>query len=325
MVRTNQSPSIFTERELMQFEAEHQRHMRAALMALPMAAVTVLLVLGLIFSGGVEYALSYEIFAYLKAPLPGEIAPWSVALFAMTGVLMALAFHLYASEHPNVPAVRLLQLSVNILVPLYALGAGLALAAILYFDGADALFKAPSAASMELFSAAAEESGSPLLEKLVANFALVFVLGCGGLAIITLYIFHKLASIITRNIRSLAQTAFTFRTAREAMKTIRECDREYASLSRQHEELSAHDPRISELSFASSIAAFIQAELISIEERHLPHQFKIKAPECRFLPHDESSSVDLKAIERRVAAIRAIDAKTITAAFHPDTNSRSKP
>lgn len=318
------SSSVFSDRELMQFEAAHQRHRHAAFAAAPMGAITILLLLCFIFSGLVEYALAYEIFAYLKAPLPGEEASWSVALFALSGVLMALAFHLYASEHPGAPVVRLLQRSVNVLVPLYALGAGLALAAILYFDGADAIFTAPAAVTMELFSAAAAETGSPLLEKLVANFALIFVFGCGGLAIINLYIFHKLASVLTRNVRDLTHAAFKFTTAPEAMRTIRECDREFAALSREREELAAHDPRASELAFASSIAALIQTELASIEQWLIAQQLKIKPSECRFLPQQESVGPDLKAIERRVAAIRAIDAKTIAAAFHPENSTRSK-
>lgn len=316
--------SLFTHPELIGCEQMHQRWLRAVVSAVPMAGVTVLLALGLIFSGGVEYALSYEIFAYLKAPLPGEVASWSVALFALTGVLMALAFHLYANEHPDARAVRLLQLSVSILVPLYALGAGLALAAILYFDGADALFTAPAAATMELFSAGMQETGSPLLEKFVANFALIFVLGCGGLAIITLYIFHKLASLIRRNVQDLTSLAFAAKTAREAMATIRTCDREFTTLSREREGLAAHDPRASELSFANSITAFIQAELAPTERWLLDQQFKVKTPECRFLPREDGGKPDLKAIEKRVAALRAIDARTIAVAFHPENNTRSK-
>src|SRR5687768_13505484 len=54
MSTTNQNTSVFTDRELMQFEAAHQRHSRALLMAMPMAAITVLLLLFFIFSGAVE-------------------------------------------------------------------------------------------------------------------------------------------------------------------------------------------------------------------------------------------------------------------------------
>jgi len=316
------SYSAFTDRELMQFEEAYQRHVRGAIKSAPKAAITVFLVLCFAFSAMVEYVLSYEIFAYLKAPLPGEDASWSVWLFALTGVLMALALHLHASDHPDSFAVRAVRTSVVVLVPLYALGAGLALAAIIYFDGADALFT--PAASLELFSDAIQETGSPWLESLAPPFALIFVLGCGGLAIINLYIFHKLASAIRENVDELSARAMAAKEAHEAMKIIRYSDQQLSELARHHAALLAQNPQAMELAVANEIIAIVHSELAPTEQWLLAQQLKIKAPECRFLPHEEAVGPDFKAIEKRVASLRALDVKTVVSAFHPEHTMRSK-
>lgn len=313
---------VFAERECMQFAAIHQQITRAALAAIPTAGVTALLVVCALISGGVEYAISYELFAYFKAPLPGEEAQWSVALLALTGVLMALALHLHASEHPDSFAVRTLRQSVSVLVPLYALGAGLALSAILYFDGADALFNANT--TFELFATAAQESGSSLIAALVSNFALIFVLGCGGLAIINLYIFHKLLCLITANTAHFSEQFLAAREGREVMQVIQACDQQYAELSSQREALIAENSRSSEFAFANHIVSVIHQELAGPERWMLEQQMRVKAPENRFVLTEQRESVDLKEVQKRISALRAINAKTIVAAFRGE-EPRSKP
>lgn len=313
---------VFVDRESMQFAAIEQQITRAALAAVPMAGVTALLVVCALVSGGVEYAISYELFAYFKAPLPGEESQWSVALLALTGVLMALALHLHASEHPDSFAVRILRQSVSVLVPLYALGAGLALAAILYFDGADALFNANTTA--ELFATAAQQSGSSLIGALVSNFALIFVLGCGGLAIINLYIFHKLLCLITANTAYVSERVLAAREAREAMQAIHSYDQQFAELSSQREALIAENPKLSEFAFANHIVSVIHQELAQAERWMLEQQVRLKPPENRFVLTEQCESVDLKEVQKRISALRAINAKTIVAAFRGE-ESRSKP
>lgn len=314
---------VFADRENMQFAAIEQQVTRTALTAMPMAGVTILLVVCALLSGGVEYAISYELFAYFKAPLPGEESQWSVALLALTGVLMALALHLHASEHPDSFAVRVLRQSVSVLVPLYAIGAGLALAAILYFDGADALFNANATA--ELFATAAQETGSSLISALVSNLSLIFVLGCGGLAIINLYIFHKLLSLITANTTYVTERVLAAREARETMQTIQACDQQFAELSSQREILIAQNPRLSEFAFANHIVSVIHQELAQAERWMTGQQFRLKPPENRFVLSEQSEGVDLKEVQKRITALRAINAKTIAAAFRSENEPRSKP
>lgn len=315
---------LLTEKEMMQFTLKAQALIRGAEQAKGRTTMIGLFCACALFCGVVEYAVSYEIFAYLKQPLPGEKASWSIWLFAMTGVLMAVALHLHAHHHPGSPAVLLLRLSVSILVPLYGLGAGAALAAILYFDGADALFQPQATA--ELFATVTEAASlSPsLISDLAPYLSLIFVFGCGGLGIITLYLTHTLLTLIRTNIQYITERRQDAQEAREALRVIEECDRTFSAISSERQLLAAQNPRAEEVAFANTVVATINKELLGIEQGLVQQQLRLKPPPSRFELREEDETFDLKETQRRIAALRAITPKAVVAAFRDEPDSRSK-
>lgn len=305
--------TLLTEKEKMQCALNAQAIRRAAEKAKVLIILIILLCGGAVVSGITEYAVALEIFSFLKAPLPGEEATWSVGLLSMIGILMALSLHLHAHQHPDSVAVRALRASVAILVPLYGLGAGAALAAIVYFDGADALFH-PSQA-LELFTAVTETSQPSALDTWIPYFSVIFVLGCGGLGVISLYLTHTLLTLIRSNIELVREQMQAAKEAAECWRIIQECDRGYAKLFSERNLLAARDSKTDEVAFAHSIVAAINNELLPVEQKLTAQQLRIKPQGSRFEPHEDGEATDFKELQRRVAAIKAIAPKTILAAF----------
>jgi hypothetical protein len=305
--------ALFTQEEMLALEAIAIRHRRKAA-TVPVDTVIVFglaAFLGLV--GFTEYSLFHEVFAYLKGPaLPGAESPWSINLLALTGTLMMAGFHVYARQHPRSAAVRLIERCTGLFLPVYALGAGLAVASIIYFDGADSLVTQAAESSQDLF-AAADQAASPSFDRLLSLFPVVFSLGCGGLAIINLFVAHRLIEEIGTRAARAWRRALAGLEAHAAIKTVRAAQRRHADLMARRNALAAMGEAEHRQAVANDVIDAINAAVRPYENHLIDLRIRGNGPDNRFAV--QPSNIDPKELAKRVNALRAITMKSVLAAL----------
>jgi hypothetical protein len=145
---------------------------------------------------GLVIAAEFNRFKELFTAIKGPALP-AINLLALTGTIVMNAFHLSAHGSPNGFAALAIKRSAEVLIPLYALGEWLAIASVIYFNGADALVTQAADASRDLF-VAPNNAGTP---SIVSRVISLFSAACGGLAIVNMYAGKRLISTITDNVR----------------------------------------------------------------------------------------------------------------------------
>jgi hypothetical protein len=304
--------TLFEQPETFTCEATAIRHRRKAALLPLTAIVTVGLTAFLGVVGFSEYGLFHEVFDFLKGPSqPGEAGQWSVGLLALTGTLMMLGFHVYAEGHPNTLSVRLIDRCAGIILPIYALGAGLAVASLIYFNGADALVTQAADSSRDLFSGPSIKAGTPMVDSLIASFPVIFAIGCGGLAIVNLMVSHRLMGAIWANVQRIAADWHAASEAKAAITAIRAAQRQFSELAQKRDALLAVDARSHEVAAAHEILGAISTAINPYETWLTNQHVRGGTPENRLaLPQ---SNLDPKELAKRVAALRAITPKSILA------------
>lgn len=317
----NTKPELFGLADLVAFESRRARVVAHAKRGWLVAVIVLLATLALLGVMSVEFVLFKEVYDFLKAPLPGEDAAWSTTILALTGVIMVLALHLRAKENPEALPVRLLAKGVDILLPVYALGAGLMISGILFFDGADGMF---ASAADGLSVLRGEVAQRPALlqffERVLApTFSLLFVLAAGAVAVISLYVGHRSMVTITDNVRDFAGRVSDAKAAIAAHEVILECQKAHREIVR--------DLQIMDRVSRSDVNADLVAEVgARIDSGIKPYQLwvndqRMGAPRS---PFEGRVALDVDAVEKRLRAIESIKPQEIAAALRGDFLKETK-
>lgn len=303
--------TLFHQAELMQLESEANKHEQA----LSGIRVKTIITMGLVALLGLvlacEYQFLFEIFSYLKGGMPGEESQWSVGLLSGMGCLAVIAFHLRIHGSHSRLAVMLGRF-VDGAIPVYVLGIGLMFAAILWADGADSL----AGSGGELFSDAAPQAKLPLdyFTQATSYFGAVFVIGCGSISIVNLFIAHGLLERIRENINDILKRKSAARLAQSAITIIRDCQRDYAALYQEQQLLLHENEEEAENALAHEIMSVIGKELLPFERYINEHKFRAPNAGSR-LRIPEELPFDLDEMQKRVSAIKSINVKSILAAM----------
>lgn len=305
------SEMLFSQAELMRLESQSNKHIQGLSGIRTKAAITLCFVplLGLVLA--CEYQFLFEIFSYLKGGMPGKESQWSVGLLAAMGCLAVIAFHLRVhGSHSRLAA--LLGRFVDGAIPFYVLGIGLMFAAILWADGADSL----AGSGGELFSDTVPQATLPLdyFTQATSYFGVVFVIGCGSISIVNLFIAHGLLERIRENIDDILKRKAAAKLARNSIAVIRDCQREYAALYQEQQLLLNENEEEAENTLAHEIMGVIGSELLPYEKYLSDKKFRAPTAESR-LRIPEESPLDLEEMQKRISAIKSINVKSILAAM----------
>lgn len=274
------------------------------------AAKAVMTLIALTGCIAIEYYAFKEIYDFLKPPIPGEALALSPSILALTGCVMVLAMHLRSAMKPDSLPVRVLERAVDILLPLYMIGAALMFAGVLFFNGADGMF-ASSSGSLNIF--AAPESDTPLLTRLFERgvaplISVLFTLGAGAVVVITVFVGHR---CLTRLKDYTGDLWGRIADARDAVAA-------HAEIVAQQEAYRIARGRLMELTEGSVQHAALAAEIGSVIDEELrPYKLFILdrrvSPEPN--PYEPQRELNVDEIERRVREIEAITPEEIIAAM----------
>lgn len=314
----NRPSELFTTADLMTFETLKARVVHDAKRGVLTSVKAILAALALIFVFAIEYTAFREIYDYIKAPVPGEGFTISPAVLALTGVVMVIALHLRAAMKKDSLPVLLLERAVDILLPLYVLGAGLMFAGILFFDGADGLL-APATEGFSIIGSAPEEASAPLLTRLFSHtvaplISVAFSLGAGAVVVVTVFVGHRCLSLLAEYGFDLDERVRRAKSAIEAHKEILTAQEEYRRINGELTALEEAATRDIDRELAAELGGICSEGIVDYQ-RHINNR-RINPEPNAFEPRRE---LDLGELEARVRDIESITPAEIIAALrgHP--------
>ncbi len=307
----NKSDDLFTTEELMRFQVALKKSVEAV-QRVPLI-IFITLLAGLAFLGVVciEWEIIYRVFDYLGGD---NNEYWSPTLMGFTAAIMIIGFHVLAKDKPHNVAVRFVEKIVGILIPTYLVGLGLLIASILFGDGLRTMIEADIPIMIGAIPEAIEQGWIDAFFAYVTNplAVLAFSLGIGGLAIVNIFIAHKLLVMITANVDDLFGRLSRAKAAIKDHKIILYAQKTYAALGSEINDLLIWDDNYIRMMIANEVMSVISDGL-------LPHKKKLQdtqySEEFRF--ETPNQKVDAKQIAKDIAKIEAIRLQDIMNAMNP--------
>ena len=248
----------------------------------------------------VEIEIMYRIFAYMSSDGYQFFSP---RLLSLTGILMIIGFHLYAEHHPLHPVVRLIETIAIGFIACYVLGTGFYMASMLRDSGLglDAGF------DPEFFSGSLDtlqEKGwiDTAFETFADPFGVLAVsLGLGGLAVVNLYISHRIISAIRSIVVDINTRRTRHQSIHEDYQAVLSAQQRYAACSDELWELAMYDRNYLALELASTTLEHVHQQL-------LPHEQLLQEDryDSQRTVDGVSNPTDYKEIRKAVDKIKSI-------------------
>lgn len=302
---------LFTIEEMMRFQAVLKSHLEAIAKIPLILFKTLLGIAALGVVGYSEWEIIYRVFDYLAGD---NHEYWSPALMGFTAATMIIGFHILAKDKPGNLAVRIVERSVVILIPLYLAGIGLLIASILFGDGLGSLINTEIPVVIGEIPKIMEQGFIDAIFTNVTNplAILAFSLGIGGLAIVNIFIAHKLLSSITINLDDIFGRLSRAMAAIKDHKIIMRTQKQFSELNSQLCDLLVWDD--------TYIRTYIANDVMNVIcEALLPHKKWLQntqySTEFRF--DTQNQKADPKQLAKDIAKIEAIRLQDIMNAMNP--------
>ena len=203
------------------------------------------------------------------------------------------------------------------IIPLYLLGVGLIVAALIVGGGISDLLEGDAITLS--FDSADNAAPYAWLETLFTHIShplatILFSLGMGGLAIINIFVAEKLLHSLDKNLPKHIN-------AIQVGKSLRKHYTDALHFEEQHESLSQDIADLTLNREEAVIAETTSLKVLSvINDALTPHELHIKdaqlTPKAGLFDIDEpAKNIDLKQLEKMITRIKSIDANTIISAM----------
>lgn len=314
----DESNNLFTTKDFLKFQFIKNLQLKAAAKVPLLILMTLLAALALAVVGYSEWEIIYRVFDYLAGDYNEY---WSPSLMGFTAATMIIGFHILAKSNPHNLAVRIVNQCVAILIPVYLIGLGLLIACILFADGLSGMLNIDIQAMIGSIPEALEQGWIDAFFANVTNplAVLTFSLGIGGLAIVNIFIAHKLLTMIAINTNDAYSRLSRANAAIKDYQIILNAQKEYSALNSQINDLLIKDD--------SYIQTLIINEVMSvIADALLPHKKWLQdsqySLESRF--EETHRKIDPKQIAKDIAKIEAIRPQDIMNAMNPKFLEKGK-
>ena len=306
----SQTIELFTPGEQMQHQAMVKQALMRSAKAPLLIGFSIMQIFALAVIGVIEWEIIYEVFFYLSGDTEGY---WAPGLMGCTAGVMIVGFHLLAKAKPENVAVRIVEGAVQILIPIYLAGIGLLIAAILYSIGLGGMVASAPELTFGELPKAIESNWLELVFTDIANpgAVLVFALGIGGIAIINIFVSHRLLLLIGNNLSDIAGRLSRAKEALSDFRIIKRSQKEYSDLSIELDALAANDDAYIRLKIANDVIAVI-ADALHPHKVWLSKQSLDKT--SRF---EEEDRINANQISKEISRIEAISLADVLAALNP--------
>ncbi len=301
----------FSRTEQIRFEIKRNKYVKAAA---KVPWILFLTSLGGVALGVVCYSEWEIIYRVFEALMGEDNRYWSPVPMGLTAATMIVGFHLLAKLKPQNIAVKIVENSVGMLIPIYLFGIGILIACILFQEGLSDMLNVEIPDIIGGIPAVVEEGWLDAFFAHVTNpiAVMAFSLGIGGLAIVNIFVAHQLLTMIAKNGSDMFDRLTLAKSAISDHQNTQRDQREYAAIGAELDELDMQDDE--------DIKLMITDEVMStISDALLPHkkwlQHKQYSSEFRFGVQDQK--VDTKQMAKDIAKIEAIRPQDVMNAMNP--------
>ena len=309
--------TLFTPHDLMRMEVVRNTTKKRALILPFLITAATLALLFQALVALIEWEIIFKIFDYIAG---SDQQNWSPHLMAFSGLLMIAAYHLLAKSRPNNIAVMIVERLAVVSILIYAIGAGLFVASILYADGLGEIIEPLPSIGFGQIETALEVGWIDALFEDVTNPLAVVALsaGIGSMVIVNLFISHHLLSFLDKTTRSIYERTSEYRNVTREFKVVQKTQEAFREISDEIEELKHQDRNFQILHIASDAQDAISRGLF-------PHKSFVKENDHGL----ERSSLDPELpanpdkVAKDIAKIEAITLEEIMEAMRqPESNDK---
>lgn len=322
--------SVFTEIEQHLVDTAIERAHREYRSGLAHLAGATFLTLLLATVVAVDWSLFYEVWRYLKAPMPGEEQLWGVGLLSLSSMILAMVFHLSVKDDPDGPLMRTVKITCAITLFSFALGAGGVLAAGVWTGGVEVLFGGGGdlAAQIQNFFAQAAQAAEPgplktfLEDHAFPALAGAFVFGVAGFTLCVFLAVNHLAKRIESkgpHIAALFDARRRCKLGKEVRAELRICEALEERQRALREALAASQLETAEMVIARLSGPLRTARSWVIARELEMHEHAPRFP--RVLRDRPEVNLDPDKFEARVAAMEAYDTQAVLADLRSHLNA----
>lgn len=279
---------------------------------------TVLLVLLLGAAIGGDYVLAFAVFNDFLGPLPGEEGGMvSVGVMALSSIVAMSAYAFYRARNPKALPVRIVEKGAGSVVLVFLIGMGLMVARAISMSAGDM-----SAGAGELFSEAQISEGLSLLDRFFALAATLFGFAVGALVLAQLYLVEMIVHLVRRYVWEIERLKGLARSVAGWTRTLEETPRQRDALTAERVALQRELEPPAAIAFAHQLVALVHETVAPVVAWIMAQDLIVKASDGALMP-PEPLAVDLPALKKRVAALQAIEPKTVMAAFRGEEKVKS--
>lgn len=241
---------------------------------------------------------------------------WSPGFMACGAFALLLGFHVTAERYAGSFATRLVAVLARILIPVYAIGAGMLFASVLFEDGLGAMLgSGPQIIIGGLQDAAAQSDRiTQVFESVIKPLGVnAFAIGFGAIAIVNLLCTHHWLGDIKANLENIQRIRGDWQSFAQDQSIIKTCNAAYVDNSYAIGDLMLWDD--DRIALETSTQA-----LDAIDRGREPHRMAIK--EVRYRSQEATAfelndGLDLKAIEKDLARLDSITIESILKTLKP--------
>lgn len=316
--------TIFTEEERAQIIAMIVSALKLSA-ASPMLVVTLLLnILVAVFVLGFEYELGYQVFYSLAGD---NHQYWTPSIMALSSLIIVLGFHYLAQQKLGKHSRIFIERVVAAMMPLYLLGIGLVIAALLYNDGLRGLLESEEAVFF-VDAATTAASEDDWLNTLMADFtspvaALAFSMGIGSLAILNVFVAHSAMNVASVKAAELTKRRSQTHKIEADYAELEQAEKDYAQTLAELNTLLLMDKTAIQNDIASDVFAELQDQLMPV--RVWLNEQKTRSDKPAFLP---DISLNPKQIETELKTYNALGLEDLigfmNAKPNPQTSTKTE-
>ncbi len=264
-----------------------------------------------------EYEVFYGIFVYLAGEDHAFWTPW---IMGCSSMVIVMALHTMVTLNERHFALGFIDRLAAGLVPIYLLGIGLVLAAMIFQGGLKEMLSVDTGAldfsDLSLDSVSEERSWmDELMDRFIMpTAALLFSAGIGALAIINVFVAHHCMDTVQAKLGFISE-AQRMRHADDEDLAI------YKAQLAQYEVLQAHldqaalmDDDTLRLALAHDLLLEIKQAIVPAQKALIQLSHEPESHALDFLPH--AQTLTPKELEKSIKVLSAIDTDTLMQHMH---------
>ena len=260
-----------------------------------------------------EFEIFYRIFSYLAGEDSQFWTPWVMGCSSM---ILVVAIHTLALRNQDHPVVRIIRRIASTLIPIYLLGIGLLLAAMIYHDGLGDLMNSEDdfGTLLNELNTSPEtdtQEGNwliPIMEHITVPLAtLLFSIGIGALAIINVFVGHHAMSTVQQTVTRISQCLSAYRADKEDFALFRQAHQDYDALQEKIDHATMEDDDALRQAIASDTLFQIE-QAIAPAHKVLTQLTMDKSEKVSFIHQDNLNKTEL---EKFLKAIKTITLDTL--------------